>query len=217
MATLSKSKKALHQSWRPDFRNTQTLPDTKIIRTGFLLNFVGISLAAICLTMYGIREFTLQNLAKSVNELKLQVEGATSSDRQSLDTNKKFLQSAEIVSEAIGFDAEPIEFHSFLAEAGDTVQDGMHITSVTLNHSGGQPGKSGIPPFNIEIVGKVLENTSVTPAQTLSNFQGSLKGLASLSDKELVIEMLRFNRNNEFGYFDFTLLIKITVEKAPSL
>jgi len=217
MATLSKSKKTLQKSWRPDFRNTQTLPDTKIIRTGFLLNFVGISLAAICVTMYGIREFTLQNLAKSVRELQVQVEEATSSDRKSLDTNKKFIQSAEIVSEAIAFDAEPIEFHAFLAEVVDAVQDGMQLMNISLRHSGGEVGKSGIPPFDVEIEGKVLENTLVTPAQVLSDFQGSLEGLTSLSEEELEIEMVRFNRNNEFGYFDFTLLIKITVEKAPSL
>ncbi len=217
MATLRKSKKALHKSWRPDFRNVQTLPDTKVIRTGFMLNFVGLTLAAVCLTMYGIREFTLQNLSKTVSELKVQVEGATSSDRQSLDTNKKFMQSAEIVSEAIGFDSEPVGYHAFLAEVGDALQEGMQLTNIVLRHSGGEAGISGIPPFNIELVGKVLESTSVTPAQALSNFQGALEGLASLSEKELEIEMIQFNRNNEYGYFDFTLLIKITVEKAPSL
>lgn len=217
MATLSKKKKAIQKSWRPDFRNVQTLPDTKVIRTGFLLNFVGLSLAAICLTMYGIREFTLQDLAKSVKELEAQVEGATSSDRQALDTNKKFVQSAEIVSEAIAFDAEPIEYHAFLAEGRDAVQNGMQLTNITLRHSGGEPGKTGIPPFDIEIVGKVLENPAVTPAQTLSNFQESIIGMKSLSEEEMEIEIVQFSRNNEFGYFDFTLLIKITVEKAPSL
>ena len=217
MATLGKSKKAPQKLWRPDFRNTETLPDTKVIRTGFLLNFVGISLAAVCLTMYGYREFNLQGLASSVRELEAQVEAATNADRQFLDQNKKFTQSAELVSEAIAFDAEPVKYYDFLAEIEKSVQTGMQLTGITLQHSGAEPGKSGIPPFNIELVGRVLENSPVTPAQVLSNFQESIRTLPSLSQKEMQMEMIRFNRNNQFGYFDFTLLVKISVKKAPAL
>ena len=216
MATLGKSKKAPQKLWRPDFRNTETLPDTKVIRTGFLLNFVGISVAVVCMTLYGFREFTLQGLAKSVRELQAQVEGATSNDRKSLDLNKKFIQTAELVSEVIAFDQEPVKYHAFLAEIEQSVQSGMQLTEITLQHSGAEPGESGLPPFNIQLVGKVLENTLVTPAQVLSNFQSSINELPSLSQKEKEMEMVRFNRNNEFGYFDFTLLVKISVKKAPA-
>lgn len=217
MATIGKSKKAPQKMWRPDFRNTETLPDTKVIRTGFLLNFVGISLAAACLALYGYRELTLQGLASSVRELEAQVEGATNADRQYLDFNKKFIQTADLISEVIAFDAEPVKFHLFLAEIEKSVQLGMQLTSITMQHSGEEPGESGIPPFHIELVGRVLENSPITPAQVLSNFQASIKTLPSLSDKQMQMEMIRFNRNNEFGYFDFTLLVKISVKKAPAL
>ena len=217
MATLGKSKKIPQKPWRPDFRNIDSLPDTKVIRTGFLLNFVGICVAATCLIMYGYRELTLQGLSKSVRELQAQVESATTADRQYLDLNKKFVQGAELLSEVIAFDTEPVKYHAFLAEVEKSVQTGMQLTGIILQHSGAEPGKSGIPPFHIELVGRVLENAPVTPAQVLNNFQTSIKGLPSLAGKEMEMEMVRFNRNNEFGYFDFTLLVKISVKKAPAL
>jgi hypothetical protein len=217
MASLTKSKTPTQRQWRPDFRDTQTLPDTKVIRTGFLLNFVGIAAAVICLTLYGIREYTLQNLIKNLDNLSNEVSSATAENRKILDTNKKFRQSAEIVIEAVAFDTEPVSYHSFLSQLGDALQEGMKLEKIQLSGSSDTPEKGNIPPFKISMDGRVLENAPGTPAQVLSRFQDAMLGLSCLEEKQVEMEMVRFNRNNEFGHFDFTLLIKIAVEKVPSL
>ncbi|MGA1205494.1 MAG: hypothetical protein ACO3ZW_06775 [Opitutales bacterium] len=217
MATLSTSKKVPQRLWRPDFRNTQTLPDTKVIRTGFLLNFVGLSLAVGCMTLYGFREYALQNLIKEVKSLESQVAEATAENRRIMDSNKKFRENADIVAEEVAFDNQAISYHEFLGQLAESLQEGMQLGAVTMENSGDEPGKSGMPPFHIELTGKVLEDAPATPAQVLSNFQSALKELPCLQEEDLQMEMTRFSRNNKFGYFDFTLLIKIAVEKAPSL
>ena len=74
-----------------------------------------------------------------------------------------------------------------------------------------------VPPFIVELQGKVLEEAPAKPAQVLNDFQEALGQLPSLKGKSIEMEMARFSRNNQFGHFDFTLLVKISVEKAPSL
>jgi hypothetical protein len=217
MASLTKSRTPQQRQWRPDFRDTQTLPDTKVIRTGFLLNFIGISLAIICLTLYGIREYTLQSLGKNLDSLSNEVVSATAENRKILDINKKFRQSAEIVTEAVAFDTEPVSYHRFLSQLGDALQEGMKLEKIQMSASSDTPEKGKIPPFKITLDGKVLEDAPVTPAQVLSSFQDGILQLSCLEGKQIEMEMVRFNRNNEFGHFDFTLLVKIAVEKVPSL
>jgi hypothetical protein len=217
MATMRKSKNANQRLWRPDFRDVQALPDTKVIRTGFLLNFIAIALALGSMTLYGMREYSLQTLIKSVKELEQQVASSDSQNRNILDINKRFRQSAEVVSEAVAFDHQALQFHPFLSRLGDSLQEGMVLTVITLQSSTVIDQSKDLPPFVVELQGKVLENAPAKPAQVLNDFQAALMDLPPLQGKRIEMEMARFGRNNEFGHFDFTLLVKISVEKAPSL
>ena len=217
MSGLSRSKKSTQRKWRPDFRETQTLPDTKVIRTGFLLNFIALSLAMLCLILYGMREYKLQSLNSSVKSLESQVAESTSRNRAILDTNKRFRQSAEVVAEAVAFDSQAVPFHTFIAELTTLHQEGMVLTAIDMQHSS-EIGIGAIDaPFIVELQGKVLDTAPSKPAQLLSDYQTAIENLPVLKGKTIDMEMARFNRNNELGDFDFTLLVKIAVEKVPSL
>ena len=217
MATFGKNKKVVQKPWRPDLRNVEILPDTKVIRTGFLLNSLGILVALGCLGYYGYKEMDLQSLASEVNGLRLQVEDATPDDRQVLNINKDFVQRAGIVSEVVSFDTETVKFHDFLAEIGNAVQEASVLTDISMNHAPRASGNSELAPFTIKLTGKVFEEATSTPAQVLETFQKQILLLKSLDGKSPVIEMGLFSRNNELGHFDFTLSITIPVEKAPEL
>jgi hypothetical protein len=217
MATLSNSKKATQRLWRPDFRDAQTLPDTKVIRTGFLLNFVAIALALGCMTLYGMREYSLQTLNRSVRQIERQVAEGTPQNRKILDINKRFRQSAEIVGEAVAFDQQALRFHPFLSQVSDSLQEGMVLSSIDMQNSAEIGKGSSLPPFVVELQGKILEDAPATPAQVMSDFQEAILELPSVKGKPIDLETAQFNRNNQFGHFDFTIRVKITVEKAPSL
>ncbi len=217
MATLGKRNKVVQKPWRPDFRNTEALPDTKVIRTGFLLNAVGVVVALACVIFYGYKEADLQSLASSVRTLQKQVEDATSRDRQILDTNKKFVENASIVSEAVAFDTEAIKFHDFLSQLGDVVQKASLLTDISISHGKGVDSVAKSPPLSINLTGKVFEESQATPAQVLETFQKAILGMECLQGKNPTIEMGRFSRNNDLGHFDFTLTITIPLEEVPQL
>lgn len=217
MAVLTKSKPATQRLWRPDFRAVESLPDTKVIRTGFLLNFIALALAGLGITLYGFREYQLQGLVRSVAGLEQQVAESTARNRLILDSNKRFRQAAEVVEEAVAFDYQPFAFHSFISELSGVLPKGLELSTLQMQSTSDKATKGMLAPFVVELTGKVFEDAPSTPSQVLNEFQESIRGLPSMADKKPEMEMSRFGRNNDSGDFDFTLLVKIPLEKTPSL
>lgn len=217
MVSLNRNKKIPPKIWRPDFRDTQVLPDTKVIRTGFLLNFVAIVLTLAALSMYLIKEYKLQGFISEVQKLTTQVDSGQSQNRSILDVNKKFRQSADVVEEAIAFDFQEVRFPTLVAELSRILEEGMLLRSIEINYLNGiKPQGDAAVPMMAKLTGRVLE-TAGTPAQILDDFQESISGLDILKDKTLKMDMVNFGRNNEFGYFDFTLHVEIELPKPATL
>lgn len=213
MAVGRKSKKSTQRPWRPDFRDAQSLPDTKVIRTGFLLNFIAIALAMMILTLYVVREYSLQSLKRSVSALELQVADSTAQNRIILDSNKRFRENASVVEEVIAFDHQMLDMTGFIRSMSGLVPNGIVLSFVQLSHSDETTGKNKIPPFVIDLSGRISGDTGATPSQIINAFQRTIGELPILENREVDMDLTRFNRNNEFGYFDFTLQVRIM---APS-
>ncbi len=217
MAGLMNKKKHSNRTWRPDFRNVESLPDTKTIRTSFLLNFIAVALVVAVGSAYIIREYSYQNLKREVKSLEVQVSNNMNKNRSILDTNKRFEESAAVVAEAVAFDWQPVKFYDLVEDFTDVMQEGMVLTNVQLSNIQDQVGKKKRNVLLLELKGKVLENAPVTPAQLLKNYQDALRKMPCLNGAEIDIEMAQFSRNNMMGNFDFTLDVKIPITSAPSL
>ncbi len=218
MVSLNRNKKAPAKVWRPDFRDTQALPDTKVVRTGFLLNFIAIALTLAAMSSYLIKEYKLQGLVREVQKLTAQVDSSQSQNRAILDVNKKFRQRAEVVEEAIAFDFQEVQFPELIANMSSVLEDGMILSALEVDYSDYLPeeGNAAVPLI-ARLTGRVTEDAPGTPAKILDDFQKSIRNLSILEDRTVNMEMENFGRNNEFGYFDFTLLVEIELQQPATL
>lgn len=218
MVALNRNKKAPPKIWRPDFRDTQTLPDTKVIRTGFLLNFIAIALALAAMSAYLIKEYKLQGLVREVQKLTAQVDSSQSQNRAILDVNKKFRQSADVVEEAIAFDFQQVRFPDLIAEMSGVLGEGMILSSIQVDYSDELvEDQNAAVPMVARLVGRVMEAAPGTPAKILDDFQESIRGLPVLEGVTVNMDMENFGRNNQFGHFDFTLLVEIELQPPATL
>ena len=213
MALGRKNNKAAQRLWRPDFRDAQSLPDTKVIRTGFLLNIVAIALTLSVLTFYVVNEYTLQTVSKTLSLLEAQVAGNTPANRQILDDNKRFKQTAAIIEEVVAFDHAVLDIPVFLKELTATRPDSIIFSVIDMKH-GAAATRGNRPPFVIDLSGRIEGVTDATPSQIISFFQRSIGELPSLAGPVLAMDLIRFNRNNQTGHFDFTLQIVIPPESG---
>ena len=204
-----RNKKVAQKKWRPDFREVQTLPDTKVIRTGFLLNFIAVVLALAVISLYVVREYSLQTMKGDIAALESQVAGSTSQNRTYLDANKRFKEKATIVAEAIDFDRQTMDLASFIESLPGIIPEGMILSVMEMRSSDLVLEKGKIPPYMVSFKGRVTGRADASPSQIVTEFQKSILEIPEIASLETSTDLTSFNRNNEFGYFDFTLVVTI--------
>lgn len=217
MVALSKPKKVIQRPWRPDFRDVSTLPDTKVIRTGFLLNFIAVVAALGAASVYGVREYSLQALASSVSSLREQVESASDRNREILEQNRRFRTSSAVVAEAVAFDWQPVSYSSYVTDVAKVLQEGVMLTSLEVSTTTRLEDKEQQVLMQSRLTGRILDTISGSPSQALQALEVSLRRLPCFGERSVRVETSQFGRNNQFGYFDFALLVEVQLEEAPSL
>lgn len=112
----NRKKKQIAPRWRTDFRIVDQLPDIKVVRTHFLINFSAIAaLIAVCFLL-AQREYTLRTLDESIQLLERRLQAGNPANREALSWNRRFVESARKVEEIQGHYRAPFAHHLFLAE-----------------------------------------------------------------------------------------------------
>ena len=217
MAAFSKPKKVNQHPWRPDFRDASTLPDTKVIRTGFLLNFIAVVAALAAASVYGVREYSLQALSSSADSLREQVEAASSRNREILEQNRRFRSSSDVVGEAVRFNWQPIPYSGYVVDLSRVLQEGVMLSFIEVSTLARVEGNDRQVLLQSRLTGRILDSVRGTPSQALQALEVSLRNLDCFGEREVRVETSQFGRNNQFGYFDFSLMVEVKLEEAPKL
>lgn len=202
--------------WRPDFRDTQSLPDTKVIRTDFIVNFLALAITLVAVTAFVFKEYSLQSLISSVRTLEEQVANHSNQNRLLLNQNKRYKQSAEILEEVIAFDRQVLDYPAFIIELSSSLPPGVVLSRLDLRSDTATKSADSVPPLVVELTGRVTATNTRTPSQILEAFQVALGALPSTADRRIETDLIRFNRNNQFGHFDFTLQVVVPAEESAS-
>jgi hypothetical protein len=171
---------------------------------------VAIALTLILLSVFLVREYSLQSMKKNVAALEVQVADSTAQNRSILDANKRFKESASVMEEVIDFDRQVLDMTKLIKELADVIPEGMILSLGEMRYETKIVGKKEVPPFVVNFKGRVEGTATATPSQIINQFQKAILAVPELESKEVMADLTNFNRNNEFGYFDFTLQLKIT-------
>jgi Tfp pilus assembly protein PilN len=205
-----RNKKKLEQAlWRPDFRDRQALPDTKAVRTTFLLNFVSIAIALVLGSYYAHREFSIANLGASVGFLRNQVDAGRPGNRSLLESNRQFKEVEQRARDIIAFEEQPMDNAGFIRELAVMLPDSVVLERLRMFPRRSERGNQSVSGYMIQIDGTIVGGDEKSPSEVIADLQERLKQTESLSGSEPDIDLTRFNRNNELGIFGFSLQITI--------
>jgi Tfp pilus assembly protein PilN len=205
-----RNKKKLEQAlWRPDFRDRQALPDTKAVRTTFLLNFVSIAIALVLGSYYAHREFSIANLGASVGFLRNQVDAGRPGNRSLLESNRQFKEVEQRARDIIAFEEQPMDNAGFIRELAVMLPDSVVLERLRMFPRRSERGNQSVSGYMIQIDGTIVGGDEKSPSEVIADLQERLKQTESLSGLEPDIDLTRFNRNNELGIFGFSLQITI--------
>lgn len=204
-----KKKTEDHPAWRPDFRDVAELPDTKAIRTDFVLNFAAIILVLGLGSWYGILEYSLQTVRASLTQQQEQIEQNDARNRDLLRWNGQFQRLARVAEEAVAFDAEPVNFPEFVAGISHALPPEVVLRTINLGHS---ETTAGDPAYRIQLDGSVVTFEERSPSAILEALQDNVAELEPVGERLLEMEVADFNRDLALNVFTFSLRIDIEPE-----
>lgn len=154
---MSKRKQTLQPYWRPNFRIPATLPDIKVIRTDFTVNFIAIMLVIIAGAYLVQREYRAHILGETIARMEDQVLRSEPDDKAYLQMNERFRSAAAHIVEAQKFYDSPIQVHELLANLTAVQPDDLIFSRITFAESIRRTGTHANMEYAINITGQVRD------------------------------------------------------------
>ncbi|MGC4071001.1 MAG: hypothetical protein QM760_00460 [Nibricoccus sp.] len=190
--------------WHPNFRNTVSLPDTKVVRTTFFINAIAALAVASLLTVVGYQEYNLADIRTQVASL----DGQIASDKK---------PSEDAVALFVKFQAEEKkiqELESFLS--GNKLVVSRFLTRLSKSI----PAKISITTMDYTDAGVNLRGLVVgTPEQAsgmVSNYEKQLKADEEIGKRFDQIALTNLSRDSQNGRLSFGITLRLSQAKKEA-
>ena len=209
---MSRGNKEMQPFWRPNFVNQAELPDIKVVRTDFIINFVAVTLT-LCLGFFLLqREYRAYSLGQAISQMEQQIRVADADDIESLKLSESFRKSAQYVIEVEQFYDSPFLAHEVIYGLSQIKPDDLIFGSVSLNEFPFKVGAKTLVAYNVVISGKA-QNLTV-----LDDFKRILEEaeLLQVPGFDLEIDETLQGRDESTGIFPYKLVIGLKPGKSPA-
>ncbi len=198
--------KAAFSNWHPDFRIADRLPDVKVVRTGFIINFVGVTLPLILLGLLIHNHISLGNYQHSIAELQSEIQAETSANEANLKASQAFTaESAKITDLASfynrGFDPLPILMELFENKPPNIAMRRIELRPLTETVDKKQVQRTQI------VLAASLQGSTADALEDLNHYRSQIMELEAIAPQVNRIEIVQPRRNQNEDLFEFSLLI----------
>lgn len=192
--------------WRPNFVNQSELPDIKVIRTGFIINFIAV-MFALCVAFFLLqREYRVYTLGQTIEDMEQQIRVADADDVENLKLSESFRSAAQYVIEVEKFYDSPLLAHYFLYGLSIIKPEDLIFSSVSFNESVVKVEGKDRVAYSINISGDAKSLT------VLDDFKKILTEaeLLQITGFELKIDETLQGRDEKTGIFPYRLAVSLT-------
>ena len=125
-------------NWHPNFRVVETLPDIKQVRTGFIVNFIAITLALVALGWTLVTEVEIHKVNTDIEHYNTQIDALRPTNTKDLAASAKFVTTSKPLQFATKFFSEklsPTAVYACLLDArpSDILFDSVEIQSIVVD------------------------------------------------------------------------------------
>jgi hypothetical protein len=203
------SKKEIQPYWRPDFKIQSTLPDIKVVRTDFIINFIAVALVLVVGFSLLQREYRAFSLRGTIEDMEQRIRISEADDNIKLRASERFREAAQHVVELQRFYSSPLPAHEFLAELALLKPKDLIFSRVMLSESILKEDGGAQMGYRIQITGDVRELT------VLTEFKGVLQQSDLLNPEGFVsvVDESMQQRDAKTGIVPFQISISLSAEK----
>lgn len=199
-------------NWHADFRNVESLPDVKAIRTDFLINIVAITAALAVVGMLIFNEVTLMALNSDQKTLQEQIANRSATDRENLKLSGEFNRASNTVKELVAFSGNEIPPGPFLLDVASVTSRKMVIDTVAVALRSRKQGRNSIYFREIKFEGTIQSPAAAEATGIVDTFINDVTSFEYLSDKvdpENPPKLDRFSQDPVLGIFNYTITITL--------
>jgi len=131
----SKAKVAAENPWHTDFRNTELLPDIKVIRTHFFVNLITVFIPLIILVFWVLDEVQMAAIKDSISGLETQVSGKKDADEAYLALSKEFDKETAKIRAMEEFYTNLFPASDLMLALSEVMEDNMSLSRFSLAKS----------------------------------------------------------------------------------
>ncbi|MGK0309467.1 MAG: hypothetical protein ACJAT5_000183 [Lentimonas sp.] len=206
----------IQSNWHPNFRIESTLPDTRTIRTHFIVKVAIYTFVLIAAAFVLQREYQAYMLRQTISELELQVQKTSSADLSRLKKSERFRKLALNVKELQRVFMAPLMAHESIVELASIKPKELTFTRLVLSERVVQvrSGRKSTPKviFSLNISGDVQD------LLILTQFKRELEEsqLLNPSGYKVIINEDIQQRDVDTGIIPFQLSVSLEPAKSES-
>jgi len=182
-------------NWHPNFRNTQLLPDLKVVRTTFFINALCIAIASAVLMFTGYREFQAFDLRSNMSAANQSIEAQRAENDRLLGLNREFMDGVRKFEEANAFVSARISGTKLLIALGSSLPELMEFTAITYEK-------------NLLSLRGTIKADSESASQRASAYLDALRGDPFIGQVFTDISLTNLQRDTGSQGMSFEILLK---------
>jgi len=209
---VSKNQKNMQPYWRPNFVNASKLPDIKVVRTDFVINFISISISLILVYIVLQSEYRAAALRGTIDDMRKQVLISEPDDALNLKLSDSFRTATNHIIEVQKFFDSPVLAHEFLKGLTLLKPNGLIFSAFSVSEAIKKDGSNSFVEYSINMSGEVKDPV------VLDNFKDALSksSLVGESGYDFQINESILSRDAETGIFPYRLSIIMSKPKAKA-
>ena len=130
------SQARLISAWHPNFRNRERLPDTKVVRTYFFVNFTAVMLVLCLAVGVWYQEYRIGVLDRQVTDWQVQIARNQKSAVEAVALSKKFAAEEKKIRELGVFLQQRLVLSQFMVHLGKSLPAALVIDAVDIRETG---------------------------------------------------------------------------------
>ncbi len=209
-----KNRHVTQPAWRPNFRNPETLPDIKVVRTDFLVNVFTVSLAAALLLMVLHREMRITDYTSQLQVAQQNIDSSIGNDRRVVQANSEFQRVQRRVTELSTFLNVPVGPDDLLHAIASLQPPEVILESLSFSPNVTRQGRREIVRYRIVLNGRVTDGGAPDRQATdiITQYRNAFSSLKVLAPYFENSELTGFSRNEQTGSFNFAITVTLSAE-----
>lgn len=174
-------KNTIEPNWHPDFRITESLPDIKVVRTTFLVNFIMISVALVLAMLVALREVNLISKSSQISQLEQDISQRRADNTQAIRTNKEYQAESALAKDVATFYENVYDIPEIFKALSNACPDNIYFQSMAFSHdlvyTGGKRNRK-VGGRTLEIkLGGVMQGRNNDDVTQINDFRTQIQEL----------------------------------------